>query len=198
MRVMTVCCLLVCVGFFGCKARVKPLSAEQQVVWDRFLEKHLSSGMVMPNSGDATAVAAIGDAIVPYVEENLGKAYRGPGGKSDYWLLIVLGRIGSPKAVDVICKALEHDYPGALGRDRETAAKALVWLGAKHKAPVLKAAIEDHEKRIKERLAEKTGGQRQVEKLGYEEELNTLRRRLKMLEEGKGKRDMTNFPFDRM
>ena len=169
------------------------LSSEDKKTWQRFLDKHLASGMVQPTGQDATDVAAIGDAIVPYIEENLGEAYRRPGAKADYWLVVVLGRIGTPRAVEVIIKVLKHEYPGKLGTDRQVAAKALVWLGISEAAPILKEVIADHQRRIDEK-----GSVSLVKGIMYKEEINDLKHCLKQLEQGKGKRDMKNFPFDLM
>ena len=69
-------------------------------------------------------------------------------GKSEYWLTIVLARIGTPRAIDGIVKVLDHDWPGAVGTNRETAAKALVWLGATDRVSSLEAAIADHKRLV--------------------------------------------------
>ncbi|MBN2308129.1 MAG: HEAT repeat domain-containing protein [Candidatus Hydrogenedentes bacterium] len=170
----------------GCGGSKPALSVAQQHTWEQFISKQLAGGTVQPNSEDATAVAAIGDAIVPYVEEQLGAAHAGPGGKGDYWLVIVLARLGTPRAIEAIEKVLRHDYPGAVGRDRETAAKALVWLGAADAAPTLEAAIADHERLIREKGRP---GQ-------DSDEVNVLKDYLEQLQQGTGKRDTATFPFD--
>jgi len=178
--------LLPVVSLFRGRAKA-PLTESEQVAWDHFRAKHLSSQAVTPNETEADAVVAIGDKIVPYIEENLGAAARVPGtyGKGEYWLIIVLARIGTPRALDGIEKVLKHDFPGAMGRNRETAAKALVWLGATDRAPVLAAAIEDHERRV----AESGDPQR------YMQEVENLKKYLELLKQGKGKRDKSTFPF---
>jgi len=171
----------------GCGAVKPSLTPDEQRVWEQFLSKHLSSTTVTPTPEDAGAVAAIGDKLVPYIEEQFGAAARVPRtyGKSEYWLVVVLGRIGTPRAVDAIVKVLESDWPGAVGRNREAAANALVWLGAQDRIPDLEAAIADHERRIQE----------SGEPERYADELVTLNRRLEQLKTGEGKRDTTNFPF---
>ena len=175
----------------GCAARKAALAVEEQRTWDTFIQKQLAEGMTQPSSPEAGAVAKLGDKIIPYVEQNFGKAWRDPAGKGDYWLIIVLARLGTPRAVKGICTVLEHKYPGAIGRDRETAAKALVWLGAKDAVPVLKAALADHEMRLAEKVKE------DPQKAGrYDEELKALRESLNHLEAGWGKRDTANFPFE--
>jgi hypothetical protein len=165
----------------------QPLTPEEQQVWDRFLNKHLSSTTVVPTEEEADAVAAIGDKIIPYIEEQFGKAARVPGtyGKSEYWLVIVLARIGSPRAIESIVKVLEHDWQGAVGTGRETAAKALVWLGAADKVPALEAAIADHE-----RLVQESGDPER-----YAPEVSNLKQYLELLKKGEGKRDKSKFPF---
>ena len=65
---------------------------------------------------------ALGDKIVPHMEQALGTAGTDRAGKGDYWLVVVLTRIGTPRAVEGLCKAVKHDYPGAMGGDRTTAA----------------------------------------------------------------------------
>ncbi len=167
----------------GCGSKPS-LATDQQQAWDVFLAEHLTPGAdgVVPvdaatMSNRADAIAAIGDAIVPYIEEQLGKAHEQADGKNDEWFVVVLGRIGSPRAIEAITKVLAHDYPGAVGPDRLAAAKALVWLGAEDAAPALESAIADHERRIRERA--------QAGRL--EDEVNTLKRALEQLREGEGK-----------
>jgi len=176
----------------GCAARKSALAPEEQRAWDNFIAKQLDQGMAQPTSQDADAVAAIGDKIVPYVEENLGKAYRGPGGKGDYWLVIVLARIGTPRAIDGIEKVLEHDYDGKIQLDREVAASALVWLGAKEAAPALREAIADQERLIRERSE---GDPTKAARFGWDEGLANLKTSLQQLEQGIGVRSARNFPF---
>jgi len=164
-----------------------PLTPDEQQVWDRFLAKHLSSTTVQPTEKDADAVAAIGDKIIPYIESQFGEAaqVRGTYGKSEYWLVIVLARIGSPRAIDAIVTVLEHDWPGAVGTSRETAAKALVWLGATDRIPELEAAISDHERLV----AESSDPQR------FGVEVTNLKQYLELLKKGEGQRDKSKFPF---
>jgi len=188
---MLACAFVVCLS--GCAVHKETLAPHELQAWQQFIGKQLAEGMVQPSSDDASAVAAIGNKVVPYVEENLGKAFRDPAGKGDYWLIIVLTRIGTPRAREGIVKALKHDYPGAIGRDRETAAKALVWLGARDTAPALREAIADHEKRIAEKTAE---GASEGARRAYAEEVSNLRACLQQLEQNTGKRDTRNFPFD--
>ena len=183
--------LVVLLAFFllSKRGRVQrePLTAEEQRVWQRFLEKHLSSGMQVPTESDADAVAAIGDKIIPYVEEQFGAAARVPGtyGKSEYWLVVVLGRIGTLRAVDAIVKVLEHDWRGAVGTNREVAAQALVWLGAADRIPALEAAIADHEQIVA----------RSADPPRYAVEVRNLKNYLDLLKKGEGIRDKSKFPF---
>ena len=169
------------------RSEKEPLTAEEQQVWNRFLSKHLSSRAEVPTEAEADAVAAIGDKIVPYIEEQFGAAARVPRtyGKSEYWLIVVLGRIGTPRAIDAIVKVLEHDWQGAVGTNRETAGKALVWLGAVDRASSLEAAIADHKRLV----AESDDPQR------YRPEVNNLQKYLDLLKKGEGKRDKSRFPF---
>ncbi len=164
-----------------------PLTEEEQRVWDRFLSKHLSSGTESPSEADADALAAIGDKIVPYIEDQFGKAAKVPRtyGKSEYWLIIVLARIGSLRAIESIVEVLEHDWPGAVETNRETAAKALVWLGAQDKVPDLEAAIADHERLV----AESRDPDR------YRSGVVNLQQYLELLKKGEGIRDKSKFPF---
>jgi len=177
----------------GCAKPAPPLSAAEQTTWSGFLAKYQAPGTVQPSSPEAAAVAALGDKIVPHVEKALGSAWGDPAGKGDFWLIVVLARIGTPRAVSGISRALQHDYPGAVGRDRGTAADALVWLGAAQAAPVLEAAIADHEKRIADKAAagDLSPGARQA----YDEEVSHLQACLGQLQAGQGKRDTRNFPF---
>jgi len=165
----------------------EPLTPEEQRVWERFLATHLSSGTDTPSEEEADAVAAIGDKIVPYIEDQFGAAARVPRtyGKSEYWLLVVLGRIGTPRAIAAIVKVLEHDWPGAVGTNRETAAKALVWLGAYDRIPALEAAIADHERLVAE----------SDDPARYASEVANLKKYLQLLKKGEGKRDKSGFPF---
>ncbi|GAI82129.1 unnamed protein product, partial [marine sediment metagenome] len=163
------------------------LSQEEQRVWDRFLGKHLSSQAVTPTEADADALAAMGDKIIPYIEDQFGKAAGVPRtyGKSEYWLIIVLARIGSPRAIESIVTVLEHKWGGAVGTNRETAAKALVWLGAKDKVPELEAAIADHERLVAQ--------SKDPERYGVE--VINMKQYLELLKKGEGKRDKSKFPF---
>lgn len=163
------------------------LTPEEQQAWDAFLAKHLSSGTVTPSEEDADRIAAMGDKIVPYIEEQFGAAAQVPRtfGKSEYWLIVVLGRIGTPRAIDAIVKALEHDWQGAVGRNRETAAKALVWLGARDRIPALEAAIADHERLVAE----------SKDPARFASEADNLKKYLELLRKGEGKRDKRGFPF---
>ncbi len=172
------------VKFRGGKAA---LSSEEKGTWEYFLSRHLSSRAVTPTPAEADAVAAIGDKIVPYIEEQFGEAARVPRtfGKSEYWLVVVLARIGTPRAVEAIVTVLKHDFPGAVGSNREVAAEALVWLGARERAADLEAAIVDHDRRVRE-----SG---RPERYGVE--VVNLKKYLALLKEGKGKRDTRNFPF---
>ena len=164
-----------------------PLTAEEQQVWERLLGKHLSTTTVTPREEDADAVAAIGDKIVPYIESQFGNAAGVPGtfGKSEYWLIIVLARIGSPQAIDAVVKVLEHDFPGNIETDRETAAKALVWLGATDRVSYLEAAIAAHEQAV----AQSSDPER------YGVAVDNLKQYLELLKKGEGKRDKSKFPF---
>ena len=165
----------------------EPLTPEEFQVWNRFLEKHLSSGTAAPTEAEADAVVAIGEKIVPTIEEQFGAAARVPGtyGKSEFWLIVVLARIGTPRAIDGIVKVLEHDWRGAVGTNRETAAKALVWLGAVDRIASLEAAIADHKRLV----ARSNDPQR------YQAEVNNLLKYLDLLKKGEGKRDKSKFPF---
>lgn len=165
----------------------EPLTAEEQRVWERFLAKHLSSGTEVPSEAEADAVVAIGEKIIPYVEGQFGAAARVPGtyGKSEYWLTIVLARIGTPRAIDGIVKVLEHDWSGAVGTNRETAAKALVWLGAADRIAALEAAIAGHKRLVAQ--------SKDPERYGVE--VNALVQYLELLKKGEGKRDKSKFPF---
>lgn len=176
MRYWTLTLLVVGCVLAGCGSKPS-LTAEQQQAWDRFLAEHLAEGAAVPTSNAADAVASIGDAIVPHIEEQVGKAYGQANDKNDKWLVVVLARIGTPRAIQAIRNVLAHDYPGAVGPDRLAAAKALVWLGAQDAAPALESAIADHERRIRERG--------QAGRL--EEEVNSLKRALEQLREGEGK-----------
>ena len=115
------------------------MTPQEQQVWDSFLNKHMSAGS-NPSEEQADAVVAIGDKIIPYIEDQFGRSARIPGsyGKGEYWLLITLTRIGSPRAVEAILTVLASNQ-GAVESNRETAAKALVWLGASDRVPELEA-----------------------------------------------------------
>jgi hypothetical protein len=168
------------------KGGKQSLTPAEQQVWDRFLSQHLSAGS-NPSEEDADAVAAMGDKIVPYIEDQFGAAARIPGafGKGEYWLIIVLVRTGSPRAIDAIVTVLEHDFQGAVETNRETAAKALVWLGARDRAPALEAAIADHAQLV----AKSKDPQR------YCVAVDNLKQYLGLLKKGEGQRDKSKFPF---
>jgi HEAT repeat protein len=117
--------------------------------------------------------------------------------KSDVSLVMILGRIGTPRAVEAILEVVRHDYPGRLGNDREVAADALVWLGATEGIPVLEAAIEDHRRRIEEDLAARSGPMAAMRRVDYDMEIEQLERHLADLKAGRGIRDTKKqFPYD--
>ena len=149
--------------------------------------------MTQPTSAEADAVAALGDKVVPYIKEQLGKAYQGPGGKGDYWLIIILARIGTPAAEEVLVEILKHDYPGKVGHDREYAAKALVCLGVGTAAGALRAAIADTERQIREQTGRDPD---ELLQRGSFSELKAMRESLRQLQKGEGKRATKGFPFD--
>lgn len=165
----------------------EPLTSEDQQVWDRFLSKRFSSEAVTPSEEDANQVAAMGDKIAPYIEEQFGAAARVPRtyGKSEYWLHVVLGRIGTPQAIDAIVKVLEHDWQGAVGTNGETSARALVWLGAQDRIPGLEVAIVAHDRLVAEN----------DDPLRYASEVENLKKYLALLRKGEGIRDKSGFPF---
>jgi hypothetical protein len=185
----------------GCSSKPS-LTADEQAVWDNYINKHQSRGTVRPSSKEADRVAELGNKIVPYIEDNLGKAYTSVGKKGDYWLVIPLARIGTEKAKEVIVKVLHHDYPGKLEHDREVAAKALVWLGATEYTADMEAVVEDMERRFDKELAKDkadglTGQKLEYKKFDYQRRLEIFRDSLAKLKSGKGKRDTTDFPFGR-
>ena len=201
MRLLGIFCLVLVFFTGGCQRTGGKLSSDEQRIWDNFLNKRLSTGMVNPNSEEASAVAALGDKIVPRIEKNLGKAYTGSGGKGDYWLVIVLARIGTPRAVEGIVKVLKHDYPGKIQLDREVAASALVWLGATQAIPALKEAVTDSRKFVEQKLNEEKAEGVSEEALAwhrsdYGKWVEQMEGALRALEQGQGKQSTKNFPFD--
>ena len=201
MRLLGIFCFILIVFTGGCQRSGGKLSSDEQKIWDNFLDKQLSTGMVQPNSEEASAVAGLGDKIVPLVTKNLGKAYTGPGGKGDYWLVIVLTRIGTPRAVEGIAKVLKHDYPGKIQLDREIAASALVWLGATQAISALKEAVTDSRKFVEQKLNDEKAEGVSEEALArhrsdYGKWVEQMEGALNALEQGQGKRDTKNFPFD--
>lgn len=172
------------------------LTAEEQKVWDRFINKHMAN-RECASEDDINAVVEIGDKIVPHVERKLGKAASFPVMKPDASLITILGRIGTPRAVEALLKVVRHDYPGRISNDRELAADALVWLGAKEGIPVLEAAIEDHRRRIEEALAGETGPMTDMRRFDYDIEIQQMERHLADLKAGQGIRDTKKqFPYN--
>ena len=161
-----------------------PLTLEQKEKLDSFLSKYLSDRGL--SEEDIRPIVAIGDPAVPHLIKAIGKVEPSQPLISvctDVNMVDCLTRIDTPKAIDGICKILRHDYPGYYGMDRMQAAAALVRLGAKAKAPVLREVISEHRE-----LAAK---QRYPEMYGVE--IVTLENALKMLEAGEGVRDTSNF-----
>ena len=201
MRLLGIFCLVLVFFTGGCQGTGGKLSSDEQRIWDNFLNKRLSTGMVNPNSEEASAVAALGDKIVPRIEKNLGKAYTGSGGKGDYWLVIVVARIGTPRAVEGIVKVLKHNYPGKIQLDREIAASALVWLGATQATPALKEAAADSRQFVEQKLKEEEAKGISQEALAWHKSdygkwVEQMEGALSALEQGQGKRSTKNFPFD--
>lgn len=176
--------------------RAGRLTAEEQGAWDRFIAKHMAN-RERASEDDINAVAEIGDKIIPQVESYFGRAAPYPVMKGDVSLVIILGRIGTPRAVEAILKVVRHDYPGRIGNDREIAADALVWLGATEGIPVLEAAIEDHRRRVEEALAAETGPMAAMRRVDYDIEIQRIERHLADLKAGRGIRDTKEqFPYD--
>jgi HEAT repeat protein len=176
--------------------RAGRLTAEEQAAWDRFIAKHMAN-RERASEDDINAVVEIGDKVIPQVESYFGRAASYPVMKSDVSLVIILGRIGTPRAVEAILKVVRHDYPGRIGNDREIAADALVWLGATEGIPVLEAAIEDHRRRVDEALAAETGQMAAMRRVDYDIEIEQIERHLADLKAGRGIRDTKKqFPYD--
>jgi len=166
------------------RSRPPALNPEQKETIESFLDKYLSDREVTEE--DIRPVVAIGDSAVPYLMKAIGKVQPSQPlitVQSDVDMVNCLTRIGTPKAIDGICKILRHKYRGYYGMDRMQAAAALVRLGAKDKAPVLREVITEHKELV--------AGQRYAEM--YNNEIVTLQNALKMLEAGEGVRDTSNF-----
>jgi len=166
------------------RSRPPALNPEQKETIESFLEKYLSDREVTEE--DIKPVVAIGDLAVPHLIKAIGKVQPSQPlitVQSDVDMVNCLTRIGTPKAIDGICKILRHEYPGYYGMDRMQAAAALVHLGARDKAPVLREVIAVHKELV--------AGQRYAEM--YNIEIVTLENALKMLEAGEGVKDTSNF-----
>ena len=166
------------------QSRPPALSPEQKKTIESFLDKYLSDREVTEE--DIGPVVAIGDPVVPHLIKAIGKVQPSQplvSVNSDVDMVNCLTRIGTPKAIDGICKILRHDYRGYYGMDRMQAAAALVRLGARDKAPILREVISEHKKLV--------ARQRYPEM--YNNEIITLENALKWLEAGEGVRDTSNF-----
>lgn len=174
---------VVLILLWGCSA-APPLEAEQKETVDSFLQRYLAD-MEMTEK-EIGSIVAIGDPAVPYIIKAIGKVKPSQPlmrKHSDVDMVDCLARIGTPKAQDGICKILRHEYPGYYGYDRMQAAAALVRLGAKDRAPVLREAIAKHKKLVaRQRMPEMQQG-----------EIVILENALRMIEAGKGVRDTGSF-----
>jgi len=166
------------------QTRPPALSPEQKRGLDSFLNKYLSDRGLTEE--DIKPVVTTGDPAVPHLIKAIGKVQPSQpliAVHSDVNMVDCLARIGTPKAIDGICKILKHEYPGYYGMDRMQAAAALVRLGAKHKASILREVVVEHKELV--------AGQRYPEMHG--DEIFVLENALRMLEAGEGARDTTNF-----
>jgi len=173
----------VLVLLWGC-GRTPKLNAEQQTTVDRFLSKYRSDQELTER--DIGPIVAVGDPAVPQLAEAIGKVQPGqPLHRihSDVDMVDCLARIGTPRAIDGICKILRHKYRGYYGMDRMQAAAALVRLGAADRVSVLQEVISEHEQLV--------GQQRYPEM--YSREVAVLKNAVRMLEAGKGAADTSNF-----
>lgn len=177
--------MVIAIGFIVWKrSRPPALNPEQKKTIESFLDKYLSDREITEE--DIKPVVAIGDPVVPHLIKAIGKVQPSQPlitVQSDVDMVDCLTRIGTPKAIDGICKILRHEYPGYYGMDRMQAAAAFVRLGARDKAPVLREVITEHKELV--------AGQRYAEM--YNNEIVTLQNALKMLEAGEGVKDTSNF-----
>ena len=181
--------------FIFSRASKPPLDSDEQVVVDFLCDCYIDDQLDQVVEEDAERVAAIGDHAVPYLIEAIEKAglvqtYR-TNDRAE--MISCLARIGTPRAIDGICMIMEQDFGKRTGNmyvvttDRLTAAKALVLLGAKDKAGVLKKAIEEQKELEKVQETETGGYAAQVLKAGSEKRPSQkLETALAMLEAGEG------------
>ncbi len=172
---------------WGCSL-APALEPEQRETVDNFLERYLAD-MEMTEK-EIGSIVAIGDPAVPYIIKAIGKVKPSQAlmrKHSDVDMVDCLTRIGTPKAQEGICKILTHKYPGYYGYDRMQAAAALVRLGARDKAPVLRKVISEHKEFVaRQRSPEMHYG-----------EIVVLENALKMLEADKGIGDTSRFGYGR-
>jgi hypothetical protein len=184
--------VIVLVALAGCAHPPPPLTASEQAAWSDLLASYQQPGTYAVLSQKADAVAAVGDKIVPYIESSLGRSGSESQTRGDYWLIVVLARIGTPRAVQALGKVLRHEYRGAVGRDRLLAAQAVVWLGAIQALPDLQAAVTDHNKRLA--AWDSQSGLAPSLREEYASEAKQLAVYLQTLQGGQGKQDTRYFP----
>ena len=184
MKKLLLCVIVLVVAVLvGC-SRAPKLGVEEKATVDEFLRKYLADMKVTEE--DIGPVVAIGDAAVPHLIEAIGNVKPSQlliQKNSDCEMVNCLARIGTPRAINGICKVLRHKYRGYYGYDRQQAAVALVRLGARDKAHVLREAIAKHKELVaKQRYTEM-----------FHSEIVVLENALAMLEAGEGVQDTSKF-----
>ncbi|MCP4638816.1 MAG: hypothetical protein GY851_00210 [bacterium] len=169
----------------GCGGSKPALTPQQDAALKAFAARCQTGTGVIPET-EMAQVVAIGDPAVPYLEEILyGNGE--PPAPDDYIVIVALARIATPASILSIANSLNPDKPLLSPFGLETAADALVCLGATGAAPALTVAIGRVEREIQDRRRANL----------YRETPDKLKRSLERLQNGEGKEDTADFPIRR-
>ena len=188
-------CAVAMILVANCNGKLSIEEKLQLLALEEFVHNHVTDPDYKPDSNARETIPELGDKAVSPLMEVVGQA-AAPDKKvkkSDYWIIVFLTRIGTPKATDGIIKILEHDYEGAIAEDRQVAARALVALGAKGATSTLRKVIEKHKAWAEQQLQNSGSTWESPEGQNYKQQLDNLSGLLEKLKSGEGKIDHRRF-----
>jgi len=194
-KAVFVLCAVATILAVSCRRKLGSEEQLQLLELETFVELHVTDPEYKPNPTSRESIVKLGNKAVSRLLEILGQA-AAPDKKvkkSDYWIIVLLTQIGTPKAVDGLITILEHDYEGDIALDRQVAARALVALGAKKATATLEQVIQKHQAWAELQLQNSGAAWDSPEGRKYQEQLDNLNGALKKLKSGEGITDRRKF-----
>lgn len=188
-------CIVAIVLAGSCKRRPSASQIMGATALKKFINLHLTEPEYKPDTESLKTIIEMGDRAVPKLMAVLGQAAAPDRQvkRSDYWLIVILTRMGTGKAVDSVITILKHDYEGDIATDRQVAARALVALGAKKATSTLKKVIKEHQAWTEQQLQQSGASGDSPEGKKYKKQIDNLNKALEKLKSGQGKIDHSNF-----